>query len=355
LTPGGPPAQRARQPRIGVIGAGALGYHHIRLLRDLPQVSFAGFYESRPERSAAVASELGVAPAVSLDDLLDRVDALTVVVPTPAHAEVATAALARGIHVLIEKPLAATLAEAEALVAAARASGAMIQTGHVERFNRAIRAAAPYIDGPRFIESDRLAPFTARGSDVAVVLDLMIHDIDLVLTLIEDRVLDVAAVGVPLLTRSIDIANARLTFESGAVANITASRVSKERLRKIRIFQRSGYFSLDLADGSGEFYRLRRDVDMAALALSGRPLEIESFVERVALDAPAAEPLKLELESFAAAIRGEQPIAVSGEAGRDALAVALRIVREIEHSSVAMAAGETAGATLRPVERPMRR
>jgi predicted dehydrogenase len=315
------------------VGAGALGYHHIRLLRDLPGVTFAGFYEARPERAQAVAAELGVAATSSYDELLDRVDALTVVVPTPAHASVATTALARGIHVLIEKPLAATREEADALVAAARGGGALIQTGHVERFNRAIRAAAPYIAGPRFIESDRLAPFTARGSDVAVVLDLMIHDIDLVLTLMDDRVLEVAAVGVPLLTRSVDIANARLAFEGGAVANITASRVSKERLRKIRVFQPSGYFSLDLAEGTGEFYRLRRDVDFAALATSGRPLEIDAFVERVTLDAPAGEPLKLELESFAAAVRGEQPVLVSGEAGRDALTVALRIVTEIERSS----------------------
>src|SRR6185312_16613171 len=154
---------------------GALGYHHIRLLRDLDGVRFAGFFDTRPERAAAVATELGVEAAVSLEALLDRIDALTVVVPTPAHADVAGAALARGIHVLIEKPLAVTREQADTLVAAARRSGALIQTGHVERFNRAIRGALPYIDGPRFIESDRLASFTPRGSDVAVVLDLMIH------------------------------------------------------------------------------------------------------------------------------------------------------------------------------------
>jgi predicted dehydrogenase len=334
LTPTAAPSPRVSPtPRIGVVGAGALGYHHIRLLRDLPGITFGGFYDSRPARAEAVATELGVAATSSFDELLDRIDALTVVVPTPAHAAVAMTALARGIHVLIEKPLAATLDEADALVAAGRAAGALIQTGHVERFNRAIRAATPYIKGPRFIESDRLATFTARGAEVAVVLDLMIHDIDLVLTLMRARVSDVAAVGVPLLTPSIDIANARLTFEGGAVANITASRVSKERLRKIRIFQPSGYFSLDLAAGTGEFYRLRRDVDFVALAASGSPLEVDAFVERIPLDAPAAEPLKLELEGFAAAVRGEQPVAVSGEDGREALAVALRIVKEIERSS----------------------
>jgi predicted dehydrogenase len=325
------PTHRAtRVPRVGVVGAGALGYHHIRLLRDLPGISFIGFYETRPDRAVAVAKELEVAAFASMEELFAGVDAITVVVPTSAHFAVAGAALALGKHVLIEKPLATTLDQADTLVAAARASGALIQTGHVERFNRAIRAAMPYIDGPRFIESDRLAPFTPRGSDVAVVLDLMIHDIDLVHTLMRDRVAGVAAVGVPLLTQSVDIANARLTFARGGVANITASRVSKERLRKIRIFQPSGYFSLDLAHGTGEFYRLRRDVDLATLATSGGPLEIDAFVERVPLDAPEGEPLRLELDSFAAAVRGDQPVAVSGEDGRDALATALRIVSDIE-------------------------
>ncbi len=325
-------------PRVGVVGAGALGYHHIRLLRDLPGIRFAGFYDLRADRARAVAAELSVPAFGSYDELMDAVDALTVVVPTPAHFDVARVALQRGLHLLIEKPLATTVEEADQLLAAARQSGAVLQTGHVERFNRAVRAALPLVEGPRFIESDRLAPFTPRGADVAVVLDLMIHDIDLVRTLMPDRVSDVAAVGVPLLTASVDIANARLTFASGAVANITASRVSKERLRKIRIFQPSGYLSLDLAAGTGEFYRLRREVDLAALAREGRPIEIDAFVERVPLEAPEGEPLKLELESFAAAVRGEQPVTVTGEDGRDALAIALRIVGEIERQlSVATA------------------
>src|SRR6202034_1098671 len=281
-------------------------------------------------RSAKVAAELSVRGFSSYDELLGAVDALTIVVPTPAHYDVARAALERGLHVLIEKPLATSVEEADALLDAARRNGVLLQTGHVERFNRAVRGALPLVHGPRFIESDRLAPFTPRGADVAVVLDLMIHDIDLVRTLMPERVVDVAAVGVPLLTSSVDIANARLTFATGAVANITASRVSKERLRKIRIFQPSGYLSLDLAAGTGEFYRLRREIDLAALAREGRPIEIDAFVERVPLDAAEGEPLKLELESFAAAVRGEQPVTVTGEDGRDALAIALRIVGEIE-------------------------
>ena len=233
--------------RIGVIGAGGLGIHHVRILRDMQGPDFAGFYESRADRAEQVATELGVRAHPTLESLLDAVDAVTIVVPTPVTTTSRKQVLARGIHALIEKPLAATLEQADEMLALATKHGAILQTGHVERFNRAIRAALPYVDEPRFIESDRLAPFNPRGSDVAVVLDLMIHDIDLVHTLVGGKASSVAAVGVPVLTPFVDIANARLTFDSGAVANITASRVSRERMRKIRIFQQSGYLSLDLA------------------------------------------------------------------------------------------------------------
>ena len=321
--------------RVGTVGAGSLGYHHIRILRDLPGVEFAGFAEVKTERAEAVAAELGVTYHQSLESLLDVTDAITVVVPTPNHHAVARVALERGKHVLIEKPLASTLEEADDLIAIASRTGAIIQTGHVERFNRAIRAALPFIDIPRFIESDRLAPFNPRGSDVAVVLDLMIHDIDLVRTLVGGHVVELSAVGVPVLTPSVDIANARLTFGTGAVANITASRVSRDRMRKIRIFQRSGYLSLDLAQGNGEFYRMRGDVDTAILMKS--PQELLAFVERIPLEAPEGEPLRLEFESFVAAVQGIGPVVVSGEDGREALAVALRIVSEIERTLPALA------------------
>lgn len=323
--------------RTGVIGAGGLGHHHVRILRDLQGPDFAGFYESRPERAAKVAEELGVRAFDSLDELLDVVDAVTIVVPTPAHFAVAQQVLARGIHALIEKPIAASLDEADAMLALAAKHGAMVQTGHVERFNRAIRAALPYVDAPRFIQSDRLAPFNPRGADVAVVLDLMIHDIDLVLTLVGGKASSVQAVGVPVLTPFVDIANARLTFDSGAVANITASRVSRDRMRKLRIFQQSGYLSLDLGAGSGEFFRLRGDVDVAELATA--PLALEQFVERVPLVADEGDALRLEFESFLAAVRGESPIPVTGEAGREALGVALRIVTDIERALPALAGG----------------
>ena len=316
--------------RTGVIGAGGLGLHHVRILRDMQGPDFIGFHDARADRAAQVATELGVRAFPTLDALLDEVDAVTIVVPTSGHYAVAQQVLTRGIHAMIEKPLAATLEEADAMLMLARAHGAMLQTGHVERFNRAIRAALPYVDAPRFIESDRLSPFNPRGSDVAVVLDLMIHDIDLVHTLVGGKASSVSAVGVPVLTPFVDIANARLTFDSGAVANITASRVSRERMRKLRIFQQSGYLSLDLAAGSGEFFRLRGDVDVAALASA--PLVLEQFVERIPLEAEEGEPLRLEFESFLAAVRGDAPIAVSGEAGREALAVALQIVSDIERT-----------------------
>ena len=322
-------------PRIGVIGAGSLGYHHVRLLRDMPNAEFAGFYDIDATRAAAVQAELGAIAAPSLTALLDRVDAVTVVVPTPAHHAVAKQALSRGVHVLIEKPITTSLGEADDLLATARATNALVQTGHVERFNRAIRAALPHIAEPRFVESNRLAPFNPRGSDVAVVLDLMIHDIDLVRTLVGGQVTELAAAGVPVLTPSVDIANARLGFDSGAVANITASRVSRDRFRKLRIFQRSGYLSLDLAQGTGEFYRLRGDLDMTALATA--PRQLEDFMERVPLHAPEGEPLGLELESFVAAVRGTQPVLVSGEDGRQALELALRIMRAIERSMPVLA------------------
>ncbi|HEY7895001.1 MAG TPA: Gfo/Idh/MocA family oxidoreductase [Gemmatimonadaceae bacterium] len=317
-------------PRVGVIGAGSLGYHHVRLLREMPDVEFAGFYDIDATRASTVQRELGASAAPSLGALLDRVDAVTVVVPTPAHHAVAKEAVARGVHVLIEKPITTTLDEADELLATARATKALVQTGHVERFNRAIRAALPHIAEPRFVESNRLAPFNPRGSDVAVVLDLMIHDIDLVRTLVGGHVTELAASGVGVLTPSVDIANARLGFDTGAVANITASRVSRDRFRKLRIFQRSGYLSLDLAQGTGEFYRLRGDLDMTALAAA--PRKLEDFMERVPLDAPEGEPLRLELESFVAAVQGKHPVLVSGDDGREALALALRIMHEIERS-----------------------
>jgi predicted dehydrogenase len=305
----------------------------VRLLRNQPGTSLAGFFDTNREQAARVAAELGARAFDSLPALLAAVDAAVVVVPTRAHYDVAKEALGRGIHLLIEKPIATTLDQADELVALARRHKVLLQIGHVERFNRAVRAAMPYLDNPRFIESERLAQFNPRGTDVAVVLDLMIHDIDLVHALVRDRIRDVRAVGVGVLT-TVDMTNAWLEFERGAVANIKASRVSRDKLRKLRVFQRNGYFSLDLGAGTGEFYHLRSDVDLVELAKSSQ--SIEKFVERHKLKAPEGEPLRLEHESFIAAIEGKSPLVVTGEDGRDALAVALRIVSEIEKTLPAL-------------------
>jgi predicted dehydrogenase len=284
--------------------------------------------ETRPDRASQVEKELGAKAHSSLESLLEASDAVIVVVPTSAHFSVASAAIERGKHVFIEKPITTTIEEADALLELAHSKGVIVQIGHIERFNRAVRAALPYVSKPRFIDSERLAPFSPRGSDVAVVLDLMIHDIDLLLTLVGSGAKEISAVGVPVLTPMLDIANARVTFTSGAVANITSSRISRERKRKIRIFQQSGYLSLDLAAGTGEFFRLRSDID--PLAVRSAPADITAFVDRIKLEAPDGEPLKLELESFVAALTGDGPVVVTAEEGRLALGVALRIVREIE-------------------------
>jgi len=337
-----PSFSRQGSPRIGVVGAGGLGVHHVRILRDLAGDRFAGFVDENPARAREVAESLGVHAFGSLDALLDEVDAVSIVVPTTSHHEVATKALQRGKHIFVEKPFTVTLDEADSLLELSKSAGTVLQVGHVERFNRAVRAAMPYVDQPRFIESDRLAPFNPRGSDVAVVLDLMIHDLDLVHTLVGARVADIQAMGMPVLTPQIDIANARLTFANGAVANITASRVSRERLRKLRIFQRSGYLSLDLAAGTGEFFRLRGDFD--PLQLAQAPRALADFVELVPLDAPEGEPLVLELTQFLGAISGRNAVAVTGAEGREALEAALRIVTAIEQARALMSASGPLGA-----------
>ncbi|HTR20640.1 MAG TPA: Gfo/Idh/MocA family oxidoreductase [Gemmatimonadales bacterium] len=315
-----------RRLRVGVVGTGALGFHHARLLRGMGDTEFVGIFDSNPARAAQVSKELGVTAHPTLDALLAGVDAVSVAVPTPAHTEVGLAVLGRGIAALIEKPLADSVDGAERLVAAADRAGVVLQVGHVERFNRSVRAALPYLDRPKFLQCERLAPFQPRGTDVAVVLDLMIHDLDLILELVGSEVREVRANGVAVLTPHVDIANARVEFANGAVALVTASRISRERTRKLRIFQPSGYFSLDLAQGSGHYYRLKPGWrDQGAM-------KIEEIVEHVKLEAPEAEPLRLELESFLRAVRGEAPVVVSGSAGAQALALAWRVAEAIQAS-----------------------
>ncbi len=310
---------------VGVLGVGSLGFHHARLLADIAEAHLVGIYDVDQERARSVAAEHGTRAFADLDGLLAEVEAVCVVVPTSAHHEVARAAIEHNCHLLIEKPITTTTVEADDLIERAAAKGLIIQVGHIERFNGAVRACEPHLDNPLFVESHRLAPFGRRGTDVAVVLDLMIHDIDLILSLVKRPVADTRAAGVSVISGNVDIANARLEFEGGAVANITASRVSIQKQRKIRFFQPSGYISLDLGRGTGEFYR-RAD---------GKPdmndiTQLSEIVEHVPLRGDGGEPLRLELQSFARAVRNEAPVAVSGADGRRALAVALDIVERIE-------------------------
>ena len=317
---------------VGVIGVGALGRHHARHLAQLDGACLVGVTDTDDERARAVAADLGT-EACDFEALLDRVEAVTIAVPTPAHAEVGLRALERGIPVLMEKPLAATLAEADRLIAAAAATGVQLQVGHIERYNQAIRAAEPYLDGPRYIESQRLAPFQPRGTDVAVVLDLMIHDLDLVLHLTGGaEATEVRASGLSVLSSHLDMANARVEFANGAVALATASRVSRERIRRLRLFQPNGYLSLDLATGGGEFMRLRRDWR------PGTGAQLSDVVERLVLQAPEADALRLELQSFVHAVRGDRDVVVGGAEGRAALALALRVAAVVQTAPLAVPA-----------------
>ena len=315
---------------IGVIGVGALGRHHARHLSTLPGVRLVGVHDTHPGRADEVAKDLGTRAFPDLDALLGQVEAVTVAVPTRAHAAVGLRALGRGVPVLMEKPLATTLDEADALIAAAHRARVQLQVGHIERYNRALRAAEAYLDGARYIESQRLAPFQPRGTDVAVVLDLMIHDLDLVLRLTGGaEATEVRASGLSVLSPHLDLANARVEFADGAVAQVTASRVARERIRKLRLFQPNGYLSLDLASGGGEFMRVRPDWK------PGTGAQLSDVVERIVLEAPEADALRLELESFVHAVRGERAAVVTGEEGRAALALALRVADAVRTTPLA--------------------
>jgi predicted dehydrogenase len=316
---------------VGVVGVGSHGSRHAQLYAQVPEARLVGVYDIVPERGAEIARKCRTVSYPSLERLLDDVEAVSVVVPTSAHLEVGLAALARGRHVLMEKPITATVAEAEALVAAADRAGVVLQTGHVERFNRALRAALPYLTKPVYVECDRVAPFHTRNLDVAVVLDLMIHDLDLVLTLIREPVTEVRASGVGVVSDHVDIASARVEFASGAVANLTASRLARDKVRKLRIFQPDGYFSLDLLAGTGDFLRLKPGGVAALLAGTG---DIRSAVEQVRLKAPDAQPLVLELRSFADTVRSGGEPEVSGRDGLAALALAFQVLDAVAKQPV---------------------
>jgi predicted dehydrogenase len=319
-----------------VIGAGAFGSNHLRVLQELgaqprPPVQLAAIVESAaqsPERARALQAAFpGVRIFASLEDCLAahragqlHLDCASVAVPTSAHAAVATALLRAGIDVLVEKPIAASLAQADALIALSTQHGRILQVGHLERFNPAVLAVEPHIHLPMFFEAHRLSVFTPRSLDVDVVLDLMVHDLDIVLSLVDSPVHSLQAVGLPVLSRKVDIANVRVEFDSGCVANFTASRVSTERVRKLRFFQPHQYVSIDYA---------RQDL----LFIDVKPGAAADPLTGLNIAKPAVtpgEPLRLEIESFLNSVRTRTPPRVSGQDGRRALALALDITQAIE-------------------------
>jgi predicted dehydrogenase len=296
--------------RAGVVGTGALGRHHARILSQLPGVEMVGIYDVRREQAEAVAAEHGCRVWDNLEELAGRLDAAVVAVPTVAHAEIGGALLRRGLHVLVEKPIASTLAEADALLAAR--GDRVLAVGHVEFYNPAVQSLLAAGLPPRFVEVERLAVFTPRSLDVDVVLDLMIHDLQILHALDPSPVAEVRATGIAVLSAKVDIANARIALASGCVANVTASRVSAERVRKLRVFSPRRYHSLDYQQQEIKGYRLE--------AGGGAPQIVKDD-----LAVEKAEPLRRELEAFLAACRGERVPLVDGAAGRQALATALAV------------------------------
>ncbi len=322
--------------RVGIAGVGRLGGLHAMLYREIAAANFAGVYDSEQQRAQAVAQEHGVKAFASFEEMLASCEAVNIVVPTSFHFELAQQALLARRHVFIEKPITATVAEARELIALAKAHGCVLQVGHIERFNAALRALADFPLAPKFIESHRMASFDPRGTDVAVVLDLMIHDIDIILSLVKSPLTRVDANGVAVVSLEPDIANARLQFANGCVANVTASRISQKKMRKMRLFQRDAYVSIDFLQGLSEVYRLvgaeevsgrfSFPITLGKLEQGARPRHI--LYEK--LEAPEGNALKMELESFIHAIQNHTPPPVTGEDGLRALEVATEITELIK-------------------------
>lgn len=299
--------------RVAVIGVGHLGRHHARLLAGLPEVELSAVVDLQIDRARAAAGASGAEALTDSRAVLGRVDAVTIAVPTIDHLAVARPFLERGVHVLVEKPMAATLHEADELLALARGSGAVLAVGQTERFNPAVQAALPILRQPRFIEVHRLSGFPERSLDIDVIFDVMIHDLDIILAVDRSDVVSVEAIGVPVLTQKIDIANARIRFASGCVANVTSSRISRDKVRKARFFQPDMYVSIDYGSQELEAWRLVPKGDERP-AIEGGPVPITRD-----------EPLRRELADFVDAIRAGRPPLVSGADGRRALELATRV------------------------------
>jgi predicted dehydrogenase len=302
--------------RVAVIGVGHLGKHHARILSTLPGVTLVAVVDTNSARADEIAAASHTRAVYDARDVLGQVDAVTVAVPTELHRDVAQPFLAAGVPVLVEKPLARTVAEADALIAAAASAGVPLAVGQTERFNPAIETARPLVTDPRFIEVHRLGTFPDRSLDIDVVFDLMIHDLDVLLSLVASEVESIEAVGVPVLTGKVDIANARLRFANGCIANLTASRISRDRVRKIRFFQPATYLSIDYATQKVELWRLNKTArgDGELPAIEGGEVAVVN-----------EEPLKRELADFVDAVVSRRAPAVTGEDGRRALALAQQI------------------------------
>ena len=302
--------------RIAVVGVGHLGKHHARILSSLPGADLVAVVDTNRARAQDIAASSHTTPLHDARDLAGRVDAVTVAVPTEIHRDIALPFLAAGVSVLVEKPMARSLVEADEMIATAASTGAILAVGHTERFNPAVAAARPLVANPRFIEVHRLGVFPDRSLDIDVVLDLMIHDLDVVLSLVHADVESVDAVGVPVLTGRVDIANARVRFGNGCLANLTASRISRDRVRKIRFFQPSAYLSIDYAAQKLEMYRLVTGGGLPSIQGGDVPVANE-------------EPLVRELADFVDAVASRRAPLVTGEEGRNALALAQQIADKI--------------------------
>jgi predicted dehydrogenase len=308
--------------RAAVIGVGYLGRFHAQKYRDHMGVTLAGVVDASPERAAEVASEAGCPAFTDYRQLFGQVDLVSIAVPTQYHHAVAKECLEHGIHVLLEKPITQTVAEADELIRIAADRKLVLQVGHLERFNPAVMALQGILDNPLFIESHRLAPFKPRGTDVNVVLDLMIHDIDILLSLVGHPITTINSVGVPVLSGEVDIANARLQFANGCVANVTASRASRETMRKIRIFQKDAYFSIDYQNRTIAIFRRQPGANQ----IPGLPdivMEERRFEQ--------SDALRDEVAAFITAVRDGTPPVVSGEDGKRALEVAMQINSRLWH------------------------
>ena len=305
--------------RIGVVGTGYLGRLHARVLTEMPEVEVVGFVEPRDAVAAEVEANLRLRRFATVDELEEHVECAVVATTTDKHYEVAKSLLEAGCDVMIEKPITSTVDDARMLIELSKSQGRIIQVGHVERYNPAIVAAAPFLGSPRYIEAERIGVFSGRSLDIDVLLDLMIHDLNLVLSFVDSPVRDVQAVGVPVLTRQVDMANVRLEFESGCVANLTASRVSTDRVRKFRVFGPDCYVSVDTKEQDAKGARLIHR-------------EERSAIEPLAIVVEKKEPLRAELEAFAKVVRTREAPLVGAREGLAAIELALRVREKIDAS-----------------------